>query len=47
MEQSLVQTLLLARGRPHYLLERPIASALLLAGAVALAWPWLRLRRRA
>jgi putative tricarboxylic transport membrane protein len=41
MEQSLVQTLLLARGRPGYLLERPIACALLLAGAVALAWPWL------
>lgn len=45
MEQSLVQTLLLARGRPAYLLERPIAFTLLLAGAVALAWPWLvRLR---
>jgi putative tricarboxylic transport membrane protein len=42
MEQSLVQTLLLARGRPHYLLERPIALTLLLAGALALAWPWLR-----
>ena len=41
MEQSLVQTLMLARGRPGYLLERPIAIALLLAGAVALAWPWL------
>jgi putative tricarboxylic transport membrane protein len=45
MEQALVQTLLLARGRPAYLLERPIALTLLLAGAVALAWPWLvRLR---
>ncbi len=45
MEQSLVQTLLLARGRPAYLLERPIAFTLLLAGAVALAGPWLvRLR---
>jgi putative tricarboxylic transport membrane protein len=42
MEQSLVQTLLLARGRPGYLLERPIAFTLLLAGVVALAWPWLR-----
>lgn len=42
MEQSLVQTLLLARGRPEYLFERPIAVALLLAGAIALAWPWLR-----
>jgi len=42
MEQSLVQTLLLARGRPGYLLERPIAFTLLLAGAVALAWPLLR-----
>jgi putative tricarboxylic transport membrane protein len=42
MEQSLVQTLLLARGRPYYLLERPIALALLLAGALALTWPWLR-----
>ncbi|MBI2218144.1 MAG: tripartite tricarboxylate transporter permease [Candidatus Rokubacteria bacterium] len=41
MEQSLVQTLMLARGRPGYLLERPIALALLLAGAAALAWPWL------
>jgi putative tricarboxylic transport membrane protein len=41
MEQALVQTLLLARGRPAYLLERPIALALLLAGALALAWPWL------
>jgi putative tricarboxylic transport membrane protein len=48
MEQALVQTLLLARGRPEYLLERPIALALLAAGALALAWPWLRagLRRR-
>jgi putative tricarboxylic transport membrane protein len=48
MEQSLVQTLLLARGRPGYLLERPIAFTLLLAGAVALAWPWLvrSVRRR-
>ena len=45
MEQSLVQTLLLARGRPEYLFERPIAVALLLAGAIALAWPWLRRRR--
>ncbi|HET8576865.1 MAG TPA: tripartite tricarboxylate transporter permease, partial [Methylomirabilota bacterium] len=41
MEQSLVQTLLLARGRPAYLLERPIALTLLLAGAIALAGPWL------
>jgi putative tricarboxylic transport membrane protein len=41
MEQSLVQTLLLARGRPGYLRERPIALVLLLAGAFALAWPWL------
>ncbi len=41
MEQSLVQTLLLARGRPGYLLERPIAFVLLLGGALALAWPWL------
>ncbi len=47
MEQSLVQTLLLARGRPEYLLERPIAVALLLAGAIALAWPWLRQPLRA
>jgi putative tricarboxylic transport membrane protein len=42
MEQSLVQTLLLARGRPAYLLERPIAFTLLMAGVLALAWPWLR-----
>jgi putative tricarboxylic transport membrane protein len=42
MEQSLVQTLMLARGRPSYLLERPIALTLLLGGAVALAGPWLR-----
>jgi putative tricarboxylic transport membrane protein len=48
MEQSLVQTLLLARGRPGYLLERPIAFTLLLGGAGALAWPWLvrSVRRR-
>jgi putative tricarboxylic transport membrane protein len=47
MEQSLVQTLLLARGRPTYLFERPIAVALLLAGALALVWPWLRQPLRA
>jgi putative tricarboxylic transport membrane protein len=41
MEQSLVQTLLLARGEPRYLLTRPIALGLVVAGVLTLAAPSL------
>ncbi len=48
MEQSLLQTLALSRGDLSYLLGRPIALALLLAGAGSLCLPplWRRLRSR-
>lgn len=47
MEQSFVQTLMLARGNARYLLTRPIALGLLVAGVLALVLPLLfRLLRR-
>lgn len=48
MEQSLLQTLMLARGDPGYLLTRPIALTLLFLGTLILALPAIvrGLRRR-
>jgi putative tricarboxylic transport membrane protein len=46
MEKSLVQTLLLARGDPGYLLTRPIALGLLVVGVVVLVFPALARRAR-
>ncbi|MGQ0543863.1 MAG: tripartite tricarboxylate transporter permease [Betaproteobacteria bacterium] len=45
MEKSLVQTLILARGDPGYLLTRPIALVLLALGIAALLGPALLSRR--
>ncbi len=41
LESSLLQTIILARGEPAYLLERPIALALLVLGAVVTVLPAL------
>jgi len=49
MEESLIRTLMLARGEISYLLTRPIALCLLAIGAVTLIAPaaWRRLGRGA